>query len=99
MTPSFENHLAADRRLVILRLLADSTGYAANEFILQAILADLAHDVSSDKLRAELAWLHEQGLLTTGSVGGVTIATLTERGLDVARGRARVPGVKRPQPE
>ena len=99
MIPSFEKHLTADRRLVILRVLADSTGYAANEFILQAILADMAHDVSSDKLRAELAWLHEQGLLGTNSVGGVQIATLTERGLDVARGRAQVPGVKRPQPD
>lgn len=99
MTLSFEAHLAADRRLVILRLLADSSGYAANEFIVQAILADLGHEVGGDKLRTELAWLAEQGLLSTAMVGGVQIATLSARGLDVARGRALVPGVNRPQPD
>lgn len=99
MTLSFEAHLAADRRLVILRLLADSSGYAANEFIVQAILSDLGHEVGGDKLRTELAWLAEQGLLSTAMVGGVQIATLSARGLDVARGRALVPGVKRPQPD
>lgn len=99
MTHSFETHLAADRRLVILRLLADSSGYSANEYTVQAVLEDMAHAVSQDKLRGELAWLGEQALLALSMVGGVTIARLTERGLDVARGRVQVPGVKRPQPD
>lgn len=103
MTPntetSFARHLAADRRLVLLRVLADSAGYQANEYLLDTMLEELGHPVSSDLLRSELAWLTEQGLLTQQPVAAVIIATLTRRGLDVARGRVQVPGVKRPQPE
>jgi hypothetical protein len=45
-----------------------------------------------------LAWLAEQGLLTTKATGDVVVATLLARGVDVAGGRATVPGVKRPLP-
>lgn len=69
MTRSFETHLAADRRLVMLRLLADSNGYSANEYTVQAVLEDMGHEVSQDKLRGELAWLGEQSLLTLSTVG------------------------------
>ncbi|MDG9699277.1 VpaChn25_0724 family phage protein [Ottowia cancrivicina] len=105
MTHNFEQqapyarHLARDRRLVILRVLADSAGYQANEYILETMLEELGHVVGSDLLHGELAWLAEQGLLTQQRVAAVLIATLTRRGLDVARGRAAVPGVARPQPE
>ena len=40
--------------------------------------------------------LHEQGLLASEQVGTVLVVTLSERGHDVATGRARVPGVARP---
>ena len=99
MIPSFEVHRAADRRLVILALLSHATGYSDNEYLIHAVLPEQGHDISRDKLAAELAWLQEQGLITTTKVGGVTIAKLTPRGLDVARGRATVPGVKRPEPD
>jgi len=98
MIHSFENHRAADRRLVILTLLSHATGYSDNEYLIHAVLPEQGHDISRDKLGAELAWLQEQTLITTNKVGGVTIAKLTARGLDVARGRAAVPGVKRPEP-
>ncbi|CAM5787493.1 ArsR family transcriptional regulator [Ottowia pentelensis] len=99
MTPNFENHLTADRRLVVLRLLAGSTGYQANAYIIEAALGDMGHQVSGDRVAADLAWLAEQGLLSTTSVAGVTIAHLSPRGHDVAFGKAIVPGVKRPQPD
>lgn len=99
MTHSFERHLSEDRRLVVLRLLAASMGYAANAYTIEAVLGDMGHNVSSDLVAGELAWLAEQALLTTSQVGGVTIAKISARGLDVARGKAVVPGVKRPQPD
>lgn len=99
MTLNFETHLAADRRRAILATLKGSVGYAANEYIVEAVLTDLGHEISNDKLQTELAWLAEQGLVELQSVGGVTIAKLTQRGLDVARGRARVPGVDLPKPD
>ena len=98
MIPSFEAHRAADRRLVILTLLSHATGYSDNEYLIHAVLPEQGHDISRDKLHVELAWLTEQGLITANKVGGVTIAKLTARGLDVARGRATAPGVKRPEP-
>ena len=99
MTQSFKEHLAADRRLVVLRLLSESAGYQVNEFTLEAALEDQGHSVSNAQVRTDLAWLAEVALLETRNVGGVLIAKLTVRGLDVALGKAMQPGVKRPQPE
>ena len=38
MKPDFSTHLTEDRRLVVLRVLAESAGYTANEYILQQML-------------------------------------------------------------
>ena len=89
---------AEDVRLVTLRLLAEASGYRANESLLSALLREWGHVVSRDRLRAQLAWLGEQGLVTLDEIGGVMIATLTERGQDAATGAATVPGVRRPGP-
>lgn len=95
----FESYLNADARLVLLRTLAQDSDYRLNDRLLAVAARGLGHDLSFDRLRVQLSWLAEQELLTleTGA-GGVQIATLTERGLDVAAGRARVPGVARPEP-
>lgn len=98
---SFAEHLAEDRRLVHLRLLAEAPGYAANESLLHTALSRFGHHVSRDQVRGDLAWLAEQGLVTAESIGpgiGLVVATITRRGLDAAHGRATVPGVKRPAP-
>ena len=96
---SYAKHLTKDRRLVMLRVLANSPGYSANEYTIEAVLEDLGHVISNDLLRGEIAWLAEQQLITTSQVGGVTIAKITQRGLDVARGKATHPDVQRPRPE
>ncbi|SNS05824.1 hypothetical protein SAMN04488503_2491 [Humidesulfovibrio mexicanus] len=96
---SFERLLNEDRRLVILRVLTEDPGYRANAYVLRPALEAMGHTVAMDKLEGDLAWLAELGLLTIGRSSGITVATLTARGLDVAAGRATVPGVKRPEPE
>lgn len=96
---SFQKLLEEDRRLVILRTLAQDAGYDLNEHVLSAALAELGHTVSRDRLRADLAWLAEQGLIKANDISGVRVVRLTPRGEDVALGRAMVPGVKRPAPE
>lgn len=99
MTDDFKAHLAADRRLVVLRVLLDSTAYTTNEFMLHDVVGRLGHRVAMDTLRADLAWLAETAqLLKLETVAGVSIATLTQRGQDVAEGVATVPGVKKPRP-
>ena len=95
---SFAELVTGDIRLVILRCLNEDAGYYLNESMLQAMLEALGHNVSRDRVRTELAWLAEQGLITVTEVVGVQVATLTQRGADAATGRATVPGVKRPRP-
>lgn len=95
---NFADYETEDRRLVILRGLESATQYRANAFLIRRYCDAVAHVVSSDRIEQDLAWLAEQGLLTVSRPEGVTVATLTARGLDVAGGRARVPGVARPQP-
>jgi hypothetical protein len=97
---SFAAFLAEDRRLVILRVLREAPAYAANGSVLHAAIGRLGHDVARDLVRSDVAWLAEQGLVKVEEIAGagVTVATLTERGLDVAEARAVVPGVRRPAP-
>lgn len=94
--------LDADRRICLLRSLCGMPGSRANHLVLYEVLAGLGHGVSRDQLLADLAWLAEQGLVACDCLkpggNGCTVATLTPRGLDVALGRAVVPGVKRPLP-
>ena len=88
-----------DRRLVLLRCLQSAEQYRANAYLLRRFAQSVGHTVSSDRLEHDIAWLAEQGLATRDSTNGVTVATLTRRGLDVAEGAAVVPGVARPLPE
>lgn len=94
-----KNIFTADQRLVILRSLADA-GYDANESILDDCLALYGHKISRDLVRNHLNWLEEQGLVQIERLAnGFMVATITQRGLDVANGEAVVDGVKRPRPK
>lgn len=93
--PTLHEH----RRLELLRLLRDAADYTGHEAWLSSELTRLAFGCARDTLRADLAWLDEQGLIIAQQPGGVWLATLTQRGADAASGLARVPGVARPGPE
>lgn len=92
----YADYLREDIRLVVLRLLVEMTAYRANSSVLTMALDNYGHTLSRDQVKTELHWLAEQGALTISDVGPVLVATLTERGQDIAAGRARVPGIKRP---
>jgi hypothetical protein len=96
---SFDQTLTEDRRLTILKGLQAAVQYRANAFLLRRFCDTLGHVVSADRIEQDVAWLAEQGLVTVAKPEGVTVATLTGRGLDVATGSATTPGVARPQPE
>lgn len=95
---SFTEHLTEHRRLCLLRVLAEAPGYSANESILYQMVEDFGHSVSRDVVRGDLAWLSEQGLITKREIEGIMIARISKRGVDAARGRTEVPGVKKPAP-
>ncbi|EAP4905470.1 ArsR family transcriptional regulator [Salmonella enterica] len=88
--------LTEDRRLVILRSLLDCNN-EANESIIQDCLDAYGHNVSRDVVRGQIDWLAEQNLVTVENLSGFYVVTLTGRGQDVAEGRAKVSGVKRPR--
>ena len=95
---SYEQTIQEHLRLTLLRLLAEDPDYTLNDSLLTDLTADYGFTPSRDKVRPELSWLKEQGLVTADNDPHITIATLTERGADVARGRVTVPGIKRPSP-
>lgn len=95
----YADHLAEDRRLVLLRLLEEAPRYAANVSVLHAGIERIGHHVSRDQVRTDVAWLEEQGLVTLLDLQeGILVVTATERGVDAAHGRAIIPGVRRPGP-
>ena len=94
---SFADHMAAQRRLVMLRVLLSSTAYTTNSHALNSMTARLGYPVSMDRTRSDVAWLAEQGLVGVDDVAGLHIVRLTERGQDVGNGLACVPGVARPR--
>jgi len=96
--PPFKTFEQEDRRLVLLRLLAEDNDYRINSSILQQSLDLYGHSVSRDKLHSEIHWLQEQELVTYEQLNSVLVVTLTQRGLDIAQGRSSTPGVKRPGP-
>lgn len=95
---SYQEHLRAHRRLTVLRTLSEAQGYATNESVLHDLVEAYGFRESRDTIRGDLAWLGEQGLIETSEPGGLMIAEMTERGGDVAAGRASHPGVAKPSP-
>lgn len=94
---SFRDYLRKDVRLVLLRVLDEMPSYRANSSVLANVLHQFGHAATRDQVKTELRWLAEQGLLTLDEAGGVLVATLAERGQDVAEGRAVVDGIARPR--
>lgn len=94
---SFSDYLRKDVRLVVLRILSEMPSYRANSSVIATVLHQFGHAVTRDQVKTELRWLAEQGLISIDEAGSVLVATLTERGQDVAEGRAVVDGIARPR--
>ena len=95
---SYNQLIAKAVRLALLQILEQDPSYSHNEHILQSLLEHLGHSLSSDRVRTELRWLEEQGLLSIEDLQGILIARLNQRGVDVALGRGRIDGIARPRP-
>lgn len=95
MSALFNEHL----RLCLLRFLLSAPSYRANSSILHQVADTFGLSATRDQIKAQLAWLKEQSLVETEELMGLVVASLTERGQDVAGGRATCPGVQRPGPK
>lgn len=97
---NYAEHFTKHLRLTILLILTEASGYSANDSIIATAAEGMGLPTTRDRVRTELVWLEEQGLLGLARPAeGVTVATITQRGLDVAGGRAACPGVQRPSPK
>ncbi|NMY40544.1 ArsR family transcriptional regulator [Pseudomonas sp. WS 5013] len=94
----FADYLRQDQRLVVLRILSELPQFRSNSSVMANLLGEFGHHPSRDQVKTELVWLGEQNLIKVEDIGSVLVVTLTERGADVAAGRASVPGVSKPRP-
>jgi len=95
---NFTDMLAADRRLVILRLLIESNG-SANESVLLSALEALGHGrTTQEDVRADLRFLKDAGAIRLEwFMERIAVAHLLMRGTDIAQGKITVEGIKRPK--
>lgn len=102
MTESLAETFAKDRRLVILRLLAEQDDYSLSVPLITKAAAQLRHRVYPDIVEADIVLLEQHSLVKREELevgaGKMTIATLTKLGRDVACGRPH-PMVARPSPK
>ncbi len=89
--------LRKHRRLAILRHLEALPEYTSNASILQDVLAGVGLPSTRDQVTTEIAWLREQGFVTTQGEAFMVV-TATARGAEIARGIATHPDVQRPSP-
>ena len=93
---NYKDFLAEDRRLCMLRVLQE-TGGSANDSILHTALERLGHNrVPRTEIRGDLRFLVKHGLLIEEWYGDVMVVTITQRGVEVARGAIAIDGIKRP---
>lgn len=99
---SLAETFARDRRLVILRLLAEQDQHALSASMLTKAVQQLRHSVYDDTIAADLVMLEQHGLVVRDEErhGAKTLifATLTKLGRDVAQGRPH-PLVDQPSPK
>ena len=97
MSCSYNELYAADLRGSIL-LILDAADCEVSLAVLRASLARVTpHDPAMDRLRTEVSWLSQRGLLDRRRIDGVIEGVhITERGGDVARGRTTVGGIAPP---
>lgn len=97
MSANYFDYAMGHVRLAVLRTLVECPTSSANDSILATAMGELGLPVTRDQLRGQLGWLEEQGLLRLGRPNDtLLVATLRERGAEVALGRAQVDGVQRP---
>lgn len=96
---NFFDYTMGHARLAVLRALTEAPTLTSNDSLLMGEMDRLGLPLTRDQLRGQLGWLEEQGLIRLARPSdSLIVATLRERGGEVAVGRAHVEGVQRPSP-
>jgi hypothetical protein len=95
---SYSESLKANRRLCMLKLLVEDGGMA-NESILEMALRALGHIPELDRryVREQMRFLEEVDCVVIDLFKDkVMVATITDRGVAVARGSIKIDGIAQP---
>lgn len=95
---SYEDFVASDARLIILRELAGQTGGTLNETLIVKVLDTFGHRRSREWVRTQMRKLAELGAVRLTEAGTVLIAEITGAGVDHVERRAVIDGVAKPSP-
>lgn len=99
MSTDYLDYVMSHARLAVLRALLEAVQHTMNDSLLKTRMETLGLPVTRDQLRTQLGWLEEQGLIRLARpTDSLVVATLRERGAEVAMGRAHVDGIQRPGP-
>lgn len=91
---NFHQLQTEDSRRSMLWFLLYDADYQLSESMLHQCFEMQGKSVSFDTLKTHAAWLCEQGYTMSSNIGGVNSLTLTDRGLEVAKGVVRAVGVR-----
>lgn len=95
---SIRDHILADRRLAILRLLIEAGGECGESSLEKGLRAlGFGAMLDRDAVQAELKYLKEHHCLEIDLYDGrVMVAAITKLGVSAANGSRSVPGVSAP---
>ncbi len=83
-----------DFRRMVLWFLYYDTDYQLSETMLHSCFEMYGKNLSFDQLQNTIAWLCEQGLTESKNIACSDFVTLTDRGLEVAKGQVKTIGVR-----
>ena len=86
----------AMRRVIVLQALEQDRDHEMSVQMIQAALDYVGQDMGSVAVGSLIDWLRDADLVSVRAVDDVRLVRLTERGKDVAQGRASASGVARP---
>ncbi len=96
---SYDDFLAEDARLCILKELSKQTDGRLNDSVLTRVLDTFGYRRSRDWVRTQMRKLDDVGAVRLLEAGTALIATITRAGMDHVERRAVLEGVAKPSPE
>ena len=95
---SYQEHLQADARLVILKELTLQMDGRLNERGLEKVLDAFGFRRTREWIRTQLRMLEQLGAVLLVEQGTVLVAEITRAGIDHVERRSVIEGVARPSP-
>lgn len=95
----FEEHLAQDARLVILKELATQRDGRLNETLIEKVLDVFGYRRSRDWIRTQLRAMADLGAITLTEAGSVMVAAIARAGRDHLERRGDIEGIATPSDE